>query len=163
MLSIFFLVVGLEIKREFTVGHLATLRSGALPVIAAFGGIALPIVIYLLIAPAGPLSAGWGVPIATDTAFAVALIVLLGNRVPVELRVFLTAAVIIDDLVAIGVIAVFYTEAINVNYLIASGVVTALLVALNRVGITARCPTSCLVSFSGFASMRRDCMPLWQG
>jgi len=75
MLSIFFLVVGLEIKREFTVGHLATLRSGALPVVAAFGGIVLPIGIYLLIAPSGPLSAGWGVPIATDTAFAVALIV----------------------------------------------------------------------------------------
>ena len=135
MLSVFFLVVGLEIKREFTVGHLATPRSGALPVIGAFGGIALPIVIYLLMAPAGPLSAGWGIPIATDTAFAVALIVLLGKRVPVELRVFLTAAVIIDDLVAIGVIAVFYTKAINVNYLIASGVVTTLLVALNRWGI----------------------------
>lgn len=75
LLAIFFLVVGLEIKREFTVGRLATLRSGALPVIAAFGGIALPILIYLLIAPAGPLSRGWGVPIATDTAFAVAIIV----------------------------------------------------------------------------------------
>ena len=135
LLSIFFLVVGLEIKREFTVGHLSTLRSGALPVIAAFGGILLPIVIYLLIAPSGPLSAGWGVPIATDTAFAVALIVLLGDRVPVELRVFLTAAVIMDDLVAIGIIAVFYTEAIQYNYLIASGVLTALLVAFNRWGI----------------------------
>ena len=135
LLSIFFLVVGLEIKREFTVGHLSTLRSGALPVIAAFGGILVPIVLYLLVAPAGRLSAGWGVPIATDTAFAVALIVLLGNRVPVELRVFLTAAVIIDDLVAIGVIAVFYTEAIHYNYLIASGVLTGLLVAFNRVGI----------------------------
>lgn len=135
LLAIFFLVVGLEIKREFTVGRLSTLRSGALPVIAAFGGIALPILIYLLIAPAGPLAAGWGVPIATDTAFAVAIIVLLGDRVSVELRVFLTAAVIIDDLVAIGVIAVFYTEAINPSYLIASVIVTALLMALNRWGI----------------------------
>ena len=135
LLSIFFLVVGLEIKREFTVGHLSTLRSGALPVIAAFGGILVPIVLYLLIAPSGPLSAGWGVPIATDTAFAVALIVLLGNRVPVELRVFLTAAVIMDDLVAIGIIAVFYTEEIHYNYLIASVVLTGLLVAFNRWGI----------------------------
>ncbi|HWH71048.1 MAG TPA: Na+/H+ antiporter NhaA [Candidatus Sulfotelmatobacter sp.] len=135
LLSIFFLVVGLEIKREFTVGHLSTLRFGALPVIAALGGILLPIFIYLLIAPSGPLSAGWGVPIATDTAFAVALIVLLGNRVPVELRVFLTAAVIMDDLVAIGIIAVFYTKAIHYNYLIASGALTALLVAFNRWGI----------------------------
>ena len=135
LLSIFFLVVGLEIKREFTVGHLATLRSGALPVIGAFGGIVVPILVYLLIAPSGPLAAGWGVPIATDTAFAVALIVLLGARVPVELRVFLTAAVIIDDLVAIGVIAVFYTEALHFSYLVASGVVTGLLFALNRFGI----------------------------
>ena len=135
LLAIFFLVVGLEIKREFTVGRLATLRSGALPVIAAFGGIILPILIYLSIAPAGPSAAGWGVPIATDTAFAVAIIVLLGTRVSVELRVFLTAAVIIDDLVAIGVIAVFYTEAINLHYLIASVIVSGLLVALNRGGI----------------------------
>ena len=135
LLAIFFLVVGLEIKREFTVGRLATLRSGALPVIAAFGGIILPILIYLSIAPAGPSAAGWGVPIATDTAFAVAIMVLLGTRVSVELRVFLTAAVIIDDLVAIGVIAVFYTEAINLHYLIASVIVSGLLVALNRSGI----------------------------
>jgi NhaA family Na+:H+ antiporter len=134
LLAVFFLVVGLEIKREFTVGRLATLRSGALPVIGAFGGIAVPIIVYLLIAPAG-LSAGWGVPIATDTAFAVAIMLLLGPRVPVELRVFLTAAVIIDDLVAIGVIAVFYTDAINVSYLIASVLVTGLLVAFNRWGI----------------------------
>jgi Na+:H+ antiporter, NhaA family len=135
LLAIFFLVVGLEIKREFTIGHLATFRSGALPVIAAFGGIAVPVLIYLAIAPAGPLSAGWAVPIATDTAFAVAIIVLLGSRVPVELRVFLTAAVIIDDLVAIGIIAAFYTEAIHLNFLVASVVVTVLLVLMNRWGI----------------------------
>lgn len=144
LLAIFFLVVGLEIKREFTVGRLATFRSGALPVVAAFGGILVPVLIYLLIAPAGPLAAGWAVPIATDTAFAVAIIVLLGARVPVELRVFLTAAVIIDDLVAIGVIAVFYTDAINGHYLIASAVVTALLVAMNRWGIYRALPYAVL-------------------
>jgi NhaA family Na+:H+ antiporter len=135
LLAIFFLVVGLEIKREFTVGRLATLRSGALPVIAAFGGIAVPVAIYLLLAPAGPLAKGWAVPIATDTAFAVAIIVLLGARVPVELRVFLTAAVIIDDLVAIGIIAAFYTEQIHSSYLIASVGVALLLLAMNRWGI----------------------------
>src|SRR4051812_31670332 len=124
LLTIFFFVVGLEIKREFTVGHLATFRSGALPVIAALGGIALPALIYASIAPPG-LRHGWGIPIGTDTAFAVALIVLLGERVPVELRVFLTAAVIIDDIVAIVVIALFYTGAIDANYLIAGGAVTA--------------------------------------
>jgi NhaA family Na+:H+ antiporter len=135
LLAAFFLVVGLEIKREFTVGRLATFRSGALPVIAAFGGITVPIVIYLLLAPAGPLAKGWAIPIATDTAFAVAIIVLLGARVPVELRVFLTAAVIIDDLVAIGIIAAFYTEQIHTNYLLASVGVALLLVAINRWGI----------------------------
>lgn len=135
LLALFFLVVGLEIKREFTVGRLATFRSGALPVVAAFGGIAVPIAIYFLFAPAGPLANGWAVPIATDTAFAVAIIVLLGARVPVELRVFLTAAVIIDDLVAIGIIAIFYTEQIHTSYLIASGAVALLLLGMNRWGI----------------------------
>src|SRR6476661_8428903 len=134
LLSVFFFVVGLEIKREFTVGHLATFRSGAFPVIAAMGGIALPAVIYALIAPPD-LRHGWGIPIGTDTAFAVALIVLLGHRVPVELRVFLTAAVIIDDIVAIAVIAMFYTDAIHLNYLLASGAIIGLLVALNRTGV----------------------------
>lgn len=140
LLSLFFLVVGLEIKREFTVGHLSTFRSGALPVIGALGGILMPIVIYLSLAPAGPLSAGWGVPIGTDTAFAVALMVVLRERVPVELRVFFTAAVIIDDIVAIGVIAIFYTESISVNYLIASGALTILLLTLNRSGIYSPLP-----------------------
>lgn len=134
LLTVFFFVVGLEIKREFTVGHLATFRSGALPVIAAIGGIALPALIYALIAPA-ELRQGWGIPIGTDTAFAVALIVLLGSRVPIELRVFLTAAVIIDDVVAILVIAFFYTESIDTTYLMAGGAVTAAAFALNRIGV----------------------------
>jgi len=139
LLTIFFFVVGLEIKREFTVGHLATVRSGALPVIAAIGGIVLPAVLFASIAPP-ELRHGWGIPIGTDTAFAVALIVLLGSRVPVELRVFLTAAVIIDDIVAILVIALFYSGAIHVSYLIAGVVLTALLVGLNRSGVYSTLP-----------------------
>jgi NhaA family Na+:H+ antiporter len=135
LLTIFFLVVGLEIKREFTVGRLATPRAAALPVIAALGGMIAPALIYLLIVPSGPLHTGWGMTIATDTAFAVALLVLLGNRVPVELRVFLTAAVIMDDLVAIALIAFFYTEAIDLQYLLASVAVTGLLGAFNRWGV----------------------------
>jgi NhaA family Na+:H+ antiporter len=134
LLTIFFFVVGLEIKREFTVGHLATFRSGALPVMAALGGIILPAILYASIAPT-ELKHGWGIPIGTDTAFAVALIVLLGARVPVELRVFLTAAVIIDDIVAILLIALFYTGQIYAGYLIAGGAVTALLIGLNRAGV----------------------------
>ncbi len=134
LLTIFFFVVGLEIKREFTVGHLASFRSGALPVIAALGGIILPAVIYALIAPSH-LRHGWGIPIGTDTAFAVALIVLLGDRVPIELRVFLTAAVIIDDIVAILVIALFYTSGITTIYLIAGAAVVVLLTVFNRINV----------------------------
>jgi NhaA family Na+:H+ antiporter len=134
LLTVFFMVVGLEIKREFTVGHLSTLRAGALPVIASLGGIVLPALIFAAIAPPG-LQHGWGIPIGTDTAFAVALIVLLGDRVPIELRVFLTAAVIIDDIVAIAVIALFYSGAIAMEYLAAAAAITALLVLLNRAGV----------------------------
>jgi NhaA family Na+:H+ antiporter len=139
LLTIFFIVVGLEIKREFTVGHLSSFRSAALPVVAALGGIMLPAIIYALIAPA-ELRHGWGIPIGTDTAFAVAIIVLLGDRVPVELRVFLTAAVIIDDIVAIAIIALFYSGEMNSSYLLAAGGVTAVLVLLNRLGISGALP-----------------------
>jgi Na+:H+ antiporter, NhaA family len=139
LLTIFFFVVGLEIKREFTVGHLASFRSGALPVLAALGGIILPALIYAAIAPPH-LSNGWGIPIGTDTAFAVALIVLLGDRVPIELRVFLTAAVIIDDIVAIIVIALFYTGSISTVFLIASAALVVLLIVLNRTGVYGALP-----------------------
>lgn len=131
-LSIFFLVVGLEIKREFTVGRLASRRAAGLPIAASIGGILIPTIIYLAIAPAGPLSSGWGTTISTDTAFAIALIAFIGNRVPVELRIFLTACAIVDDLVSILVVAVFYTEEINTNFLIASVVVTAILAGINK-------------------------------
>lgn len=134
LLSVFFLVVGLEIKREFTVGRLANARAAALPVAASIGGIVVPALIYLLVAPRA-LSAGWGIPIGTDTAFAVALIVLMRDRVPVELRVFLTAAVIVDDVVAIAVIALFYSGAINIAFLAAAAGATLLLMGLNRWGV----------------------------
>lgn len=139
LLTIFFFVVGLEIKREFTVGHLASFRSGALPVIAALGGIILPAIIFASIAPPH-LRHGWGIPIGTDTAFAVALIVLLGDRVPIELRVFLTAAVIIDDIVAIVVIALFYSGDLNMVLLIAAVAVVLALVVLNRIGVYGALP-----------------------
>jgi NhaA family Na+:H+ antiporter len=139
LLTIFFIVVGLEIKREFTVGHLATFRSGALPVIAALGGIVLPALIYALIAPPH-LRQGWGIPIGTDTAFAVALIVLLGDRVPIELRVFLTAAVIIDDIVAIAVIALFYCGDIETIFLIAGAAMVVLHIVHNRAGVYGALP-----------------------
>ncbi len=135
MLTIFFLVVGLEIKREFTVGHLASRRLAALPVAAALGGMAVPALIYLAIIPAGVWQMGWGVPIATDTAFAVALIAMMGTRVPIELRIFLTAAAIVDDIAAIIVVALFYSTGIDLGFLAAALIVTALLYALNRAAI----------------------------
>jgi NhaA family Na+:H+ antiporter len=132
LLTIFFLVVGLEIKREFTVGHLATRRSAALPIAAAIGGMAVPALIYSLVIPEGAWAHGWGVPMATDTAFAVALIVMLGRRVPIELRIFLTAAAIVDDIGAIIVVAVFYSSELHLGALAAAAAVTAALAALNR-------------------------------
>ena len=132
LLTIFFLVVGLEIKREFTVGRLASIRSGALPVAAAVGGMVVPAILYVLLTPAGAWSHGWGVPMATDTAFAVALIVMMGNRVPAELRVFLTAAAIVDDIGAIIVVAIFYSGTMNFGYLAGAAATIAALALLNR-------------------------------
>jgi NhaA family Na+:H+ antiporter len=135
LLTIFFLVVGLEIKREFTVGRLASRRAAALPVAAAVGGMLLPALIYLAVAPSGPLAHGWAIPTTTDTAFAVAIIAMLGSRVPVELRIFLTAAVVIDDLAAIVIVAVFYSTGLDAYYAGAAAAVTGMLVFLNRSGI----------------------------
>jgi NhaA family Na+:H+ antiporter len=135
LLSVFFLVVGLEIKREFTVGRLASRRSAALPVAAALGGMAGPVLLYGLVLPQGPWAHGWGVPMATDTAFAVALIVMLGHRVPIELRIFLTAATIVDDIGAISVVALFYSHGLHASILGVAGVLTAALALLNRLGV----------------------------
>lgn len=132
LLTIFFLVVGLEIKREFTVGHLASRRSAALPIAGAIGGMIAPAALYLLVLPQGPWSHGWGVPMATDTAFAIALIVMMGRRVPIELRIFLTAAAIVDDIGAILVVAVFYSGDPHAGWLAGAAAATAALALLNR-------------------------------
>jgi NhaA family Na+:H+ antiporter len=135
LLTIFFLLVGLEIKREFTVGRLASRRSAAFPIAAALGGMAVPAGLYALTMPAGAWSHGWGIPMATDTAFAVALIVMLGRRVPVELRVFLTAASIVDDIGSIVVVALFYSGTLHWAYLAGAAVIVVLLALLNRWGV----------------------------
>ena len=132
LITIFFMVVGLEIKREFTVGHLANRRSAALPIAAAVGGMIVPALLYLLLIPGGSLARGWGVPMATDTAFAIALIAMLGRRVPLELRVFLTAAAIVDDIGAILVIAVFYAADLQIGYLVAAAGALLVLGLLNQ-------------------------------
>jgi Na+:H+ antiporter, NhaA family len=132
LLTIFFLVVGLEIKREFTVGHLANRRAAALPIAAAIGGMVAPAAIYSLVVPPGAWSHGWGVPMATDTAFAIALIAVLGERVPIALRIFLTAAAIVDDIGAIIVVALFYAGELHLEYLALAAVFIAGLAMLNR-------------------------------
>ena len=132
LLTVFFLVVGLEVKREMTVGHLASRRSAALPIAAALGGMVVPALMYALVIPAGPWSHGWAVPMATDTAFAIALIAMMGARVPVELRIFLTAAAIVDDIGAIVVVAVFYSGKIHPGYLAEAAAVVVALALLSR-------------------------------
>ena len=132
LLTLFFFVVGLEIKREFTVGHLASRRAAALPIAAAVGGMVVPAALYVLLVGGGNAwSHGWGVPIATDTAFTIALIAVLGRRVPIELRIFLTAAAIVDDIGAILVIAMFYSTQLDLVSLLMALVVVAGLALLN--------------------------------
>jgi NhaA family Na+:H+ antiporter len=131
LLSVFFVVVGLEIKRELTVGRLASWKAAAFPAAAATGGMIVPALLFLLIAPSA-FRHTWGMSITTDTAFAVALLVLLGDRVPIDLRVFLTAVVIADDLVAIAVVAFFYSEDLHFIWLGIAIALGGLLYVLNR-------------------------------
>lgn len=135
LMTLFFLLVGLELKRELTVGELSTLRHAALPVAAAAGGMLLPAGIFFLFNPSGPASAGWGIPMATDIAFAVGILVLLSWRIPRNVIIFLTALAIADDLGAVLIIALFYTQTISLTQLgIAVGIL-GILILCNRGGI----------------------------
>ncbi len=136
LMAIFFLVVGLEIKREVLVGELASVRRATLPIAAAVGGAILPAILFLVVARGDPGAArGWGIPMATDIAFALGVLALLGSRVPIGLRIFLTALAIVDDLLAVLVIAVFYSSDLSVPALVAAAAVLVALVAANRLGV----------------------------
>jgi NhaA family Na+:H+ antiporter len=135
LMALFFFVVGLELKREILVGELADPKQAMLPVIAAIGGMVMPALIYIAINPHGHTFDGWGIPMATDIAFALGTLALLGNRIPKNLLTFLVALAIVDDLGAVTVIAVFYSENINLLALALVGGTLILLIALNRGGI----------------------------
>lgn len=135
LMAVFFFVVGLELKREIVAGELANPRKALLPIMAAFGGMIVPATIYFALNPSGEVSNGWGIPMATDIAFALGVLYLLGNRVPLSLKIFLTALAIVDDLGAVLVIAFFYTSEISfISLLTGFGCALIMLIA-NKMGV----------------------------
>jgi len=134
LMAVFFFVVGMEIKREVLVGELSELRKAMLPVAAAIGGVLVPAGLYLAVNAGTPAESGWGVPMATDIAFALGALALLGSRIPAGLKVFLTALAIVDDIAAVLVIALFYTASINTTALASAALVVCALIVANVLG-----------------------------
>ena len=135
LMAIFFFIIGLEIKREVLVGELSNIKVAMLPILAAIGGMVFPALIYFSITSGTQGAGGWGIPMATDIAFAISALVLLGKRVPIALVTFLVALAIVDDLGAVLVIAIFYTEQIHMLPLALAGGAFLILIAFNRFGI----------------------------
>jgi Na+:H+ antiporter, NhaA family len=135
LMAVFFFVVGLELKREVIAGELSNPRKAVLPLAAAIGGMIVPALIYLFFNTSGEPANGWGIPMATDIAFALGVLYLLGDRVPLSLKVFLTALAIADDIGAVLVIAFFYTSNIHFDSLLVGAIVMAILVVSNLVGV----------------------------
>ena len=135
LMALFFFVVGLELKREILVGELAVPRQAVLPIVAAIGGMVVPALIYFALNPDGEAARGWGIPMATDIAFAIGALVLLAGRVPKALITFLVALAIVDDLGAVVVIALFYTDQLIWEALLTAAVIMGLLIAFNLTGI----------------------------
>jgi NhaA family Na+:H+ antiporter len=136
LMTVFFLVVGMEIKSELVTGELRDRRQVALPAVAALGGMVVPAAIYAVINVGGPGARGWGIPMATDIAFALGLVALLGSRVPSPLRVFLLTLAIVDDVGAIVVIGVFYSDGLQSQYLLVAAGVAALVTVMRRLRVT---------------------------
>jgi NhaA family Na+:H+ antiporter len=140
LMALFFLLVGLEIKREMLVGELASLRQAALPIAAAAGGMVVPALLYAAMNGTGPGARGWGIPMATDIAFALGVVALIGSRIPVALRIFLAAVAIVDDIGAVIVIAIFYSASISWPSLAVVGALVVALLLLNRAGVRRAAP-----------------------
>ncbi len=135
LMAVFFFVIGLELKREIIGGELSNVKKAILPIVAGFGGMIFPAIIYLLFNPSGEAHNGWGIPMATDIAFALGVLFLLGKRVPSSLKIFLTVLAIADDLGAVLVIAFFYTSDISFTSLIVGSVFLLLLILSNLLGV----------------------------
>jgi len=135
LMVLFFFVVGLEIKRELVVGQLSSVRKAILPIAAAVGGMLIPALFYVMLNSRGEGASGWGIPMATDIAFALGVLAVFGSRVPVGLKIFLTALAIADDLGAVLVIAIFYTEKIHLGALLVAGILLLMLFGLVRAGL----------------------------
>jgi Na+:H+ antiporter, NhaA family len=140
LMAVFFLLVGLEIKRELVAGELASPRQAALPIAGAGGGMVVPALLYLLVTAGTPGAAGWGIPMATDIAFALGMLALAAPGVPTGAKVFLAALAIVDDMGAVVVIALFYTSTVHWDALATAAVILVLLVALNRLSVRALTP-----------------------
>ena len=150
LMAIFFFIIGLEIKREILVGELSNIKVAVLPILAAIGGMAFPALIYIAINNGTVGANGWGIPMATDIAFAISVLVILGKRVPAALVTFLVALAIVDDLGAVLVIAIFYTEQIQFFQLGLAGGMFVLLILLNRIGIRVLLPYFIVAIFMWF-------------
>ena len=135
LMTLFFFLVGMEIKRELTIGELASIRKSLLPVLAALGGMICPAVIFSFYNFHTPGKSGWGIPMATDIAFSLGVLSLLGKKIPVQLKIFLAALAIIDDLGAVITIAIFYTAKLNAIYLLFGAIAVIVLIALNRLKV----------------------------
>ena len=135
LMAIFFLLVGLEIKREIVEGELSSPKKAILPILAAIGGAVVPALIYVSFNSGSETASGWGIPMATDIAFALAVISLLDKRVPTSLKIFLAALAIVDDLIAILVIAIFYSSGIELGYLGYAGIGILVLILMNRFNV----------------------------
>jgi len=135
LMALFFFLVGLEVKRELVDGNLSTWRDRRLPMIAAVAGMVVPAVLYLLITKGVPsLARGWAIPAATDIAFALGVLALLGRRAPASLKLFLTSVAVVDDIGAVAIIAIAYTAALNIIALLAALVILLLMLGMNRAG-----------------------------